>query len=101
MKRFWIAAAATALVAALGVAWWRTPREDPKVVRVREIGRQLFDEKSETLPEEERRRLREQLREESKDLTEKQRESLAEDGRKSFEQRIDQYFAMNPAERTA
>jgi hypothetical protein len=106
--RHWRIAAGTLVVLGVsaGVVWALfRDRDDPQVLKVKQLKSELFSETSQELSPDGRDRLRERLREEAEKLPAEKREELFQSAREEFRerihQRIQQVLALPEHKRTA
>src|SRR5215207_8643793 len=97
-KRRWYRLAALLLLLLIGYGTYRVVRPDPNLKKVRQL-QQEFAQSKDMTPEQRRER-GQQMREAMSKLSSGQRETLAAEGRQRFQQELERYHRMSPAERT-
>jgi hypothetical protein len=102
MKRFWMIAGLLAVTGTAAAWWMRGERVDPKVLEIETKATQLFSD-SKNMTDQQRRAAWETFRESIGELTDQQRQQLRQrregEFRRREEERLNQFFALSPAER--
>ena len=97
-KRRWRRLAFLLLLLLLGYGTYRAVRPDPNLKRVRQL-QQEFAAQGKDLTPEQRRERGQPMREAMAKLSPSQRETLFAEGQQRFQQELERYHRMSPAER--
>jgi hypothetical protein len=98
-KRRWYRLGALLLLLLLGYGSYRAVRPDPNMKRVKQLREDFAAHGKEWSPDE-RQAKGKQMRDAMAKLSPGQRDTLAAEGRKRFQQQLERYHRMGPAEKT-